>query len=230
MSDCVDVGAVGRGKELLLVHEQHEGGDEARALDLQRLVVDLQQQIDLRLQRHLERVLLDRRVPLDVRVGLDRRLPHRVGVDGLVGLRDADRLPRDRGDVVLGDGAAAREAPRAVDDDAHAEAVVLGVDDVLDAPVAGEDELVAVAIDADVGVRRAGLLRSRKRGIGQIAQFARGRKRQEHVRAARPRGGAQRDHRLHETSAVNHGHNLPQLRTRSRMFEVNAEGAGTKRV
>ena len=59
----LDVRPLGRREVLLLVDELHERVDEARALDLERRVVDLQQQIHLRLHRHVERVLLDRRVP-----------------------------------------------------------------------------------------------------------------------------------------------------------------------
>ena len=170
---------------------------------LQRLLVDLQQQIDLRLQRHLERVLLDRRVPLDVGVGLDRRQLHRIGVDRLVRLGDADRLPRDRGDVVFRDGAAAGEAPRAVHDHAHAEAEVLGVDDVLHAAVAGEDELVAVAVDPDVGVGRAGLFRGGQRRVGEILQLLVG-SGEERRRGPQRGGRAQRNHRLHELASIDH--------------------------
>ena len=144
----LDERSLGRGEELLLVDELHERAHEARARHLQRHLVDLQQ-IELRLNRHLERVLLDRRVPVVLEC-LHRRQTDRLGVHPLVGARDLERLPRDAGHFVLLH-LAAGEAPRAIDDHAHAETVVFRVDDVLDAAVAREDELVAVAIDADVG-------------------------------------------------------------------------------
>ena len=199
-----DVGAVARGEELLLVHEQHERRHEARVLDLQRLFVDLQQQIDLRLERHLEGILLHRRVPLGVGIGLDRREPDGIGVDDLVGLRDADRLPRDRRDVVFGDGAAAGETPGPVDEHADAEAEVLGVDDVLHAAIAREEELVAVAVDADVGVGRAGLLRGGQRGVGEPLELLVGRG-EQHRGGPQRRGRPERNHRLHELASIDHG-------------------------
>ena len=157
ISDCSMCDPSVDAKYFCSLHELHERVDEARARHLQRLVVDLQQQIELRLQRHVERVLLDRRVPARLRKRFDRRQPHRLGVDLPVRPGDRRRLRRDARDLVLRDDAAARESPGAVDDHAHAEAVVLGVDDVLDPAVAGEDELVAVAVDADVGVAGARL-------------------------------------------------------------------------
>jgi hypothetical protein len=148
----------------LLVDELHGGRDEAGALDLQRLIVDLQEQIELGLQRHFERILRDRRVPRCVE-GFNRRKTHRFCVDLPVGARDLGCLRRDPCNLVLRHDAAAGKSPGAVDDYSHAEAVVLGVGKTLDSAVAGEDELVAVPIDADVGVRRPGLLRGGERGI-----------------------------------------------------------------
>ncbi len=200
----LDVRALGRGEVLVLVHELHERRHEARARHLQRLLVDLQQQVQLGLKRHLEGVLLDRRVP-DRVVRLHRREPHRLLVDLPVRLRDPRGLRRDARDLVLRHHAAAGEAPRPVDDDAHAEAVVLGVDDVLDAAVAGEDELDVVAVDADVGVARADLLRRRERGVGEVAQLGRGLRGQERVRRPNRARGTKRDHGLDESSAINHG-------------------------
>jgi hypothetical protein len=78
-----------------------------------------------------------------------------IRVDSPVRPRDRRRLRGDACDLVLRDHAAAGKAPRAVDDDANAEAVIFGVDDVLHATVAGEEELHAVAVDPDVGVARA---------------------------------------------------------------------------
>ena len=188
----------------MLVHELHERRHEARARHLQRLLVDLQQQVQLGLKRHLEGILLDRRVP-DRVVRLDRREPHRLLVDLPVRLRDARGLRGHARDLVFRDDAAARETPGPVDDDAHAEAVVLGVDDVLDAAVAGEDELDVVAVDADVGVARADFLRRRERRIGEVAQLGGGLRGKERVRRPNRARGTERDHGLDESSAINHG-------------------------
>ena len=91
----LDVRAFGRGEVLLLVDELHEGRDEARARHFQRFVVDLQQQIELRLQRHVERVLLRPACSSVVSIGLDRRQPHRLGVDR-AGWRARSRPPARR--------------------------------------------------------------------------------------------------------------------------------------
>ena len=62
--------------------------------------------------------------------------------------------------------------------------------------------------------------RTLERGYA-IAQLPGGRVSEHHRRRADAGGRAKSDHRLDESSAVNHGHSLSQLRTRSRVFEVN---------
>ena len=110
--------------------------------------------------------------------------------------------------------AAAREAPRPVHDHAHAKAVVLGVDDVLDAAVAGEDELVAVAVDADVGVARAGLLGGRERRIREIAQLGVRGIAEEHRHGPRTGGRPKHEHGLDELTTVDHRKPLRGARDR----------------
>jgi hypothetical protein len=83
--------------------------------------------------------------------------------------------------------------PSTVDDDPDAEAVVLRIDDVLHAPVTGEDELVAITIDPDVGVSRPGLFRRSEGSVCQVAELIGWRAREQHGRRTRAGGGAKRD-------------------------------------
>ena len=185
----------------MLVDKLHERRHEAGARDLQRLLVDLQQQVELRLQRHLEGVLLDRRVPARVEA-FDGREADRLLVDRAVGLGDADGLGRDARDLVLAHHAAAGKAPGAVDDQADAETMVVRVGDVLHTAVPGEDELIAVAVDADVRVRRAELLGGGQRGVGEVAELGRALP-EQHLRRGR-RGRSEHDHGLDELATVDH--------------------------
>ena len=61
-----------------------------------------------------------------------------------------------------------REAPRAVDQHAQAEAVARRARHVLHLPLARRDRFAAIAVDADVGVGGAELRGARQRGVGDL--------------------------------------------------------------
>jgi hypothetical protein len=88
----------------------------------------------------------------------------------LVRPRLRDRLPRHARDLVGGQLAAGGEAPRAVDEHAHAEAGGLVVDEPLNAVLAREDVLRAVATDPTVRVLRAGGLGRIERAHGELLE------------------------------------------------------------
>ena len=85
-----------------------------------------------------------------------------------VGAGDRDRLfgggARRPGFDAVGRG----EAPRAVHQHAQAEAVAGRARDVLHLPLARRDRFAAIAVDADVGVRRAERGRARQRRVGRL--------------------------------------------------------------
>ena len=144
-----------------------DGAGEADGRHLQRRFVGGEEQRDLLLERHLERIAADRRHPgaghrldgrqLDAVLAHDARGPRHGGRIGCRALRARARH-RARGG----------EAPAAVDERADAEAVRLAVADAGDLALARRDRLAAVAADPRVGVRRARLPRRVQRFVGDL--------------------------------------------------------------
>ncbi len=158
---------VGGGQRLLLAQELEARVDEADALHLECRFVGAEEERDLVLDRDLERVDLDRRLPLaDHR--LHRRELHGAPAGDLRRARDARRLARGELHGVARELARGGEAPRAIDERPHADAVRLGVAHVGDLPLAREDRLTTVASDAGVGVRGAGVARRLERFHEQL--------------------------------------------------------------
>ena len=127
---------------------------------------------DLALERDRERVLVDRR--LERAVGRRPVVePGPVAERGRARPGDPDGLGGDA--VGLGGGQDVRrgEAPRAVDEDADAEALALAGGDALDPAGLDRDALLEPSDDPDIGVRRA-LGGGRVEGaIGQVAHARR---------------------------------------------------------
>ena len=157
-----DERAVGGGEGLLLAEEEHARVHEPRA----------RPRVRPRWRRAAPRPCPRPRTangsisiggaPDAVGGGGDRR-EHDGTHDGdAVRARLQRGLPRDAGDFVARDFAAGREAPRAIDEGAHAEALRLVVDEPLHALLAREERLGAIAVEADVGVGGAGA-RARRR-------------------------------------------------------------------
>ncbi len=159
----IDVAAVGGGEILLLVDQEQRGVDEVGAGG-HRGGVGRQQQIDLFLDRHFHRVLLDRGLPAHLAHALDRCQLHRLGLDGGIGLGDGHGLRCGGSDGVRRERVGRGKAPGAVGNDPHTGTDRFGVDDVLDSVFAGDNELVQIASDAHIAVARAG-----RRGGGQCA-------------------------------------------------------------
>ena len=101
-------------------------------------LVDLHQERDLVVERHVVGLDLDRHRPV-VGVGLDRRqLDLEALADG-ARLGHLGGLRGDLLDLVLGDERAAGKAPHAAVDDAHAEAGALFAAAAAEAAAAGDD-------------------------------------------------------------------------------------------
>ena len=142
----------------MLVHKQDLRADEAHAANRHGGFVELHQELHLGVERHLERIALDRVVP----AGHDL-----VGVGEDDFARGEDRVGARDGHGLFGHGArgggfdAIRrgKSPRAIDE--HAQ-------DVLYLSFAGGDRLAAIAADPDVGVRGAELRRLCQGGVGNF--------------------------------------------------------------
>ncbi|KAG0929470.1 hypothetical protein G6F31_017342 [Rhizopus arrhizus] len=166
MHVLVDVGAIGGGEVLLLVDQEQHRIDEA-GTGAHRGGVDIQQQVDLVLDRPLHGVLADRRAP--AHLAHARRLGqlHRCGLHAGIGLGDRCRLLRGPGHVGGAQRIGGGEAPGTVDDHADAHAGGLGVHHVLHLVLAGDHELPQVAADAHVAVGGTGTARGLQGGVGQ---------------------------------------------------------------
>ena len=163
----VDAAAVGGGEELVLADPLHRRIHEADALTLHRRLIQPQQELHLVVERYFERVLLE------------RALPGRLGG---VNWRQRDSLPLElrirpsdvHGDfrgapgIVHGDERARGKSPRAVDQNAHAEADALIARDVLDLLLAGADGFRSQAVDANVGVSGAEAPCRGERRVGDV--------------------------------------------------------------
>ena len=146
-----DPRSVGRGEELLFVDEEQLRADEAHARHGQRGLVELHQERRLGVERHLEGIALERAGPRgDDLVGV--REDDLAGGEPRVGARDGDRLFRRAAGRAGLDTVGGGEAPRAVHEDAKAEAVARRSRDVLDLPFTRGDRFPAIAVDADVRI------------------------------------------------------------------------------
>ena len=165
--DLLGQAAVGRGEGLPLALRGVDGLGEGDALDRGCRLVRGQQVGDLGLERDLERILGQRRLVVPVRrraIIEDGRASERGGARP----GDPDGLAGDT--VGLGDGQDVRrgEAPGAIDQDAHAEALALSGGDPLDPSGLDRDAFVTPPDDADVRVARA---QHRGRIKGAIGEF-----------------------------------------------------------
>ena len=152
----VGEGAIGAGKEAILLHEEEHRVHEAHALHLERLGVGLEQEVDLLLERHLEGIGGECALPDTVRHGgRAGELDGPVAGDA-IGPGDGRGLAGGAGDGIAGEEACADEAPAAVDEHPHAAAERVGVDHVDDLLLARDDEVLAIAPDARIRVRGAG--------------------------------------------------------------------------
>ena len=143
------------------------------ALDLVHRLVRGEQVGDLRLERDRERVLDDG--------GLERAVGRRAIVEhdrssegGGRRLRDPDGLGRHAVDLGRIDAPGAREAPRAVDEDADAEPFALAAGHALDAAGLDRDRFGEAVDDPDVRVGGAPSGRGVQGPIGQVAHRRQG--------------------------------------------------------
>ncbi len=178
--------------------------------------VDVEQQIDLFLDRHFHRVLLDRRRPRHFADALGRRELHGLGLQARIRLRDRDRLLDGARDRIAVHVAGRREAPGAVGDDAHADAGRLGVDDVLHLVFARDHELAQVPPDAHVAIRRAVRLRGAERDVGELLLGRRVHLAQQHF--GRDRAPVDRQHQRAEPDAA-HFHEITSVHHHLPRFE-----------
>ena len=120
--------------------------------DRERRLVQLHQERDLGVERHVERVALERARPRRhdlVGVGEDHLARRERGVRA----GDRDRLFRRRSRRGRLDAIGRGKAPRAVDQHAQPEPPAGRPRHVLDLPLACRDRFAAIAVDPDVGVR-----------------------------------------------------------------------------
>ena len=156
----LDVRTFGRGQVLPLVVERHLRLDAEHARNLQPGLVDLHQEGDLVVERHVFRLHLDRHAPV-VGVGRHRRERDLEALADRAGLGHVGGLRGELLDLGLGHERAAGKAPHAAVDDAHAEAGALFVATGAKAEAVGDDAVahghavVDVAGEANVGVGAA---------------------------------------------------------------------------
>ena len=148
----LDRGAVGGDEELVLAlganHRQgHLHLGQAHAL------LGAQAEVDLLRERHVEGVALERR-PVVAALRVDRR--ERGLVPAGRRLRERRRPQRRFSCGRLVQPAFAGESPRAVDEDADADALALGVAQVVDLEVLRDDVLAPKSDRARVGIRGPG--------------------------------------------------------------------------
>jgi len=155
--------ALRRGEEALLDALLQERGDGKQTGHLARLVTDLLEKGDLVPDADLERIDFERRA-VGVLRGGDPGEPHRFATQLRVRPRDAHGLRRHAGDRVLVDvrGRGETPGPAVQNADAETEAFLVGdgrnIVDGARRPVGSgtqQDALCAVAVDANIGVRRA---------------------------------------------------------------------------
>ena len=166
MDVLLGVGALGGREVALFVDEAQAGVDEPRA-GTERRGAGSGEEVGLFGKRHLERVLLDGRLPAHLAVAGHRGELHRLGLEPGVCLGDCHCLACSTRDAfwcqVVGGG----ESPGTAGDDPNAAAVRLRIGDAGDAAIPRAHRLAEVAVEARVGVGGTGGLRGRERGIGE---------------------------------------------------------------
>ena len=162
-----DVGAFGRHQRLDFTKQRQRGAGEADGRYFERRFVGGEEQRDLLLERHLDRVAANRRHP-----GAGHRLDRRE-LDA-VPANDARRPGHGHGigcrtlRALAGHRAGGGEPPAPVDQGPDAQPVGFAVADARDLAFTGRDRLAAVASDPRVGVRRAPLPRRVQRFVGDF--------------------------------------------------------------
>ena len=144
----LDLGALGGEEELVLSLCPHHRLANNDVRPGHRLV-RREALCDLLVQRDLERVALDGCAVRRTR-GRDRRELSRMPTGGSA--REGAGPKRRLASAFAGEPAVAREAPRAVHEDADADPLALRVREPLDSSVLRRDELVALGDHACVGV------------------------------------------------------------------------------
>ena len=91
----------------------------------------------------------------------------RLVLENRIGLGNGSRSRGSLGHAVCRDIVGGRKAPGTIGDDPDADTVGFGVDDVLNLVLTGDDELVEIATDANVGITRALHASGIQRDIGQ---------------------------------------------------------------
>ena len=104
----------------------------------------------------------------DVVIRVDRRERDALALEPGVRLGDVDGGLRDAPRFLDRQLRARRKAPRAVDEDAHAEAGALIAGDVLNLLFARRHRFGSQSVDADVGVQSAEAARGGQRGVGEV--------------------------------------------------------------
>ena len=150
----LDETAFGAGEGLVLTDKNEIGGCDADAVDGARLFVRVQQQRHLVVERHGERIDLHRRA---VRPHVHLRRPdvHVRHFGQRAGFGDLHRQRRHA--IHLGgvEQVAAGEAPRAIGDDTHAEALRTVQRQSLHNAILDGNGLILLAHDPNIGIRRA---------------------------------------------------------------------------
>ena len=168
----IRVAAVGRGEDLVLALRRVARLGEGDALDTKGGGVGGGQLVDLRLQRDREGVLGDRRFVCPVGgwpvVEVDGAPEGGRGCP-----RDADRFRSDAVDLGGFQQVRAREAPRAIDEHADAEALGLARRHAFEPARLDGDRLFGAAHDPDVGVGGAALGGRVQRAVSHLTHGSR---------------------------------------------------------
>ncbi len=165
------VAAVGRGERLPLAPGVIAGLGERDALRPCRRAIRREEDPDLLLERHRERVLQDRRLVCAVG-GRPIVEPDAVTQRGRRRTGDPDRLARDPIRLRRGHAAGAREAPGAVDEDAKPKSLGLARCDALDPPGLDRDPLLAPADQPHVRIGGPELGGGVEGSVGLVAHGA----------------------------------------------------------
>ena len=178
-------------------------------------------QFQLLFERHRERVAFVRRLPA-LAIDGDRRQFHRLGADRGVGARHRHRLADHACDFLFSDQRRGGEAPRAIHDHAHAEAERTAIgyhrhfQDLARAALGVQphgQELLAVANDADIGVRGfqlLGFVQGRRAQVFQIGVGLGGTLRRGKQARGQRRGRAGPEERASGEPVGEHGYRLPK--------------------
>ncbi len=144
-------------------------GDAIDQLRRQRALVQREQEIDLLIFGHGERIDL---VARDVGVAVHRLVGKRdgLGVERRQRFRNFDGAPRDVGDRLGREVDARGKSPRPFGHHAHAEADGLALDRRLQLAIAGDDDVTAEPFDPEVGVGRAALFCDLEGHVGEAIE------------------------------------------------------------